>query len=335
MKKRPTISDIARAADVSMMTVSRAMNNKPGVSDAVRQRIQALADELGYRPSMIARSLATRQTATIGLVVPDIANPFFSHIARGAEDAGYRRGYNLVLMNTAEDLDREVAALDSLWQNEVDGAILCSSRLPIDELETHVERLPAAVLVNRMLSAALPATATINVNDTLGAQQAVAHFVSRERTRIAILAGPVYSISGQRRLDGYRAGLAAASLVFDPVMLEHCAPDFQGGYAGMNALLARRPRINAVFAFNDLVAAGAIEACQEQGKHVPDDIAVIGVDDTPLATMIRPRLTTVRVDLAGIGQLAMDTLLAIIDEADELAADALQVDPELVVRESA
>jgi LacI family transcriptional regulator len=335
MKKRPTISDIARAADVSMMTVSRAMNNKPGVSDAVRQRIQALADEMGYRPSMIARGLATRQTATIGLVVPDIANPFFAHIARGAEDAGYQRGYNLVLMNTAEDLDREVAALDSLWQNEVDGVILCSSRLPVDELETYVERMPAAVLVNRVLSSALPGVATINVNDALGAQQAVAHLASRQRTRIAILAGPVYSISGQRRLDGYRAGLAAASLGFDPVMLEHCTPDFQGGHTGMNALLGRRPRINAVFAFNDLVAAGAIEACQEQGKRVPDDIAVIGVDDTPLATMIRPRLTTVRADLAGIGQLAMATLLAIIDQGDDRPAEALQVDPELVVRESA
>ena len=116
MKKRPTVADVARAAGVSMMTVSRVMNDKPGVGEETRQQIRELANEMGYRPSQIARSLATRQTSSIGLVVPDIANPFFAQIARGAEDAAFEHHYSLFLINTAEEVKREIIALESLQQ---------------------------------------------------------------------------------------------------------------------------------------------------------------------------------------------------------------------------
>ncbi len=333
--KRPTIADVARAAGVSLMTVSRVMNNKPGVGEELRQQIQALADEMGYRPSQIARGLVTRQSSMVGLVVPTIDHHFFAAIARGAEDMAYEHGYNLVLVNTGDDLDREIAALDSLWQNEISAVILCSLRLSPDDLEASVGRFPAAVLINRELSMPLPHVATLNVNDNLGVQLAVEHFIRTGRQRIGILAGPVYSISGHRRLDGYRAGLAAANILFDPLLLEHCEPDFEGGYTAAAALLARRPKAEAIFAFNDLVAIGAMQACQEHGKNIPADIAVIGFDDLPLTSMVRPTLSTLHVDLNELGRTAMRMALELMERPGETPAAALQVDPELILRESA
>ncbi len=335
MKKRPTIADVARAAGVSMMTVSRVMNDKPGVGEEMRQQIRELANTMGYRPSQIARGLVTRQTSSIGLIVPDIANPFFAQIARGAEDAAFEHDYNLFLINTAENLDREMAALASLLQKEIDGVILCSSRLPPDELETHIQDFPAVVLFNRELGAPMPHVATLNVNDRLGGQRAVQHFVAHDRRRIAIIAGPVTSISGQRRLDGYRAGLQEAGIIFDPGRLEHCEPTTEGGRAAATAILTRRPRVDAIFAFNDLVAVGALQACEDAGKKVPDDVAVIGADDIPIATMLRPRLTTLHIDLPAIGAQAMTLVLGMIQDQTNGDGAAYEIEPELVIRESA
>jgi LacI family transcriptional regulator len=333
-KKRVTIAEVAQAAGVSIMTVSRAINEKPGVGPELRERIVALAEEMGYRPNHIARGLATRQTSTIGLMVPDITNPFFAQIARGAEDTAYEAGYNLFLINTAEETAREAAAFDSLWQREIDGAILCSSRLPADELESTVTRFPAVVLVNRELARPVPHVATINVNDQLGAQAAVQHFISQGRSRIALIAGPATSLSGQRRLDGYRAALKAAGLLFDPELLEHCAPTTEGGRAATHAVLRRRPKVDAIFAFNDLVAFGVLQACEEADRAVPEEIAVIGVDDVPLAQVVRPHLTTLRVNLPQLGRLAMQTLLSTINQEDAVMP-SYQIDPQLILRDSA
>ncbi len=335
MKKRTTIADVARAANVSLMTVSRVMNNKPGVSEELRQRILALAEEMDYRPSQIARGLATRQTSTVGLLVPDITNPFFAQIVRGVEDVAFERGYTIFLINFGESYERELAAFDSLWQKEIDGVIVCSSRLPIAELEEAIQRFPAVVLFNRELVTPMEHVTMININDQLGAELAVEHLVALGRRRIGLVAGPAISISAQRRLDGYRAALNAAKIVFDPAMIEYCPPFTDDGRAATHTLLARRPRTDAILAFNDLVAVGVMQACQEAGRRVPDDIAVIGCDDIPLATIIRPRLTTVHVDLNAIGRMLMESLLALIEGDGDDQPRAQRIDPILVVRESA
>ena len=333
MKKRTTLADIARSAGVSLMTVSRAVNNKPGISEELRGKILAMAEEVGYQPSHIARSLATNRTCTIGLVVPDNINPFFAQIARGVEDVAYENGYNIFLVNTAEILDREVAAHNSLWQKSIDGVILCSSRLPAEELETQTQRFPAAVLLNRELSSPLPKTVTINVNDLRGAQLAMQHFVNQGRSRIAYINGPATSTSARRRLDGYRAGLKTFDLPFDAQIVESCFPNTECGREATSLLLARRPDIDAIYAFNDLIAVGAMQICLEAGKHVPGDVAIIGVDDIPLATIIRPQLTTLHVNLSHIGRLAMHALLEIIE--GDASPSAIRIEPELYVRDSA
>lgn len=229
MKKRPTITDVAQAAGVSLMTVSRVVNDKPGVGEETRQRIRQLIEVMDYRPNEIARGLATRQTATVAIVVPDITNPFFAKIACGAEAVAFEKGYHLFLLNTAESTDREVAALDSLHQKEIDGVLLCSPRLPVDDLESTISQFAAVALFNRELPNPLPNVAQININDALGAQLAVQRFVATGRRRLALIAGPATSTSGQRRIDGYRTGLKEAGLAFDPQFMEHCQPFTEGG----------------------------------------------------------------------------------------------------------
>lgn len=333
MKKRPTINDVARIAGVSMMSVSRAVNNKPGLGEETRQKILRIADEIGYRPNQIARSLATQHTSTIGLMIPDVANPFFAQIARGAEDAAYENDYNVFLINTAEDIEREKSALDSLWQKEVDGAILCSPRLSLDELKPYLNRFPATVLVNRELDAPIPNVATVNVDDAFGTQKAVEHLVNTGRKRIALIAGPETSISSQRRRDGYRLGFASAQRTFDSTLIESCPPTTAGGYDAALKLLSRAPSVDAIICFNDLVAVGALQACTEQGWNVPADIAVIGADDIPLASLVRPPLSTLHVDQHAIGYQASSLLMGSL-AGEVLARQAILIRPDFILRSS-
>lgn len=333
MKRRLTLADIADAAGVSIMTVSRAINDKPGVSEEVRQAILDLVDRMGYRPNQIARSLVTEQTTSIGLIVPDNTNPFFAQIARGVEDAAYACKYSVFLVNTVENPTREMDALDSLWQKDVDGLIWCSARVSPEQLEAQISRFPFVVLLNRELEAPPPHTITINVNDWRGARLAVAHFLERGRRRIAYLNGPAHSVSAHRRLEGYRDAITEAGISLDEGLVDCCLPDTESGYEAALALLDRSPNVDAILAFNDLVAVGAMQACQAQGRRVPEDVAIIGFDDIPLATIIRPQLTTLHVDLRHIGEFAMQALL---DSMEAVACPStILIEPELYVRDSA
>jgi LacI family transcriptional regulator len=317
-----------------MMTVSRAINGREGINQETRDRILKIASELDYRPSQIARGLVTRQTTTLGLVMPDVANPFFAQIARGAEDVAYTHDYNLFLINTAEDLEREKRAVNSLLEKDIDGAIICSSRLEQNEIISFIEKLPAAVLVNRELSLPESKVATLNVNDCNGAMIAIDYLVNKGRKQIAMIAGPKLSISSQRRLDGYKTGLQNHGIKYSLDFVEHCFPTTQGGENAAIALLERCPDVDAILAFNDLVAIGVLRACLAKGKSVPQDIAIIGADDIPLAALTNPSLTTLHVDLNALGEQAMLALLQLINSPLE-AARKIVVQPELKIRESA
>lgn len=316
-----------------MMTVSRAINNRPGVGEELRQSILTLAEEMGYRPNQIARSLVTNRTMSIGLIVPDNTNPFFAQIARGFEDAAYALDYNVFLVNTVEDPVRECAVLDSLWQKDVDGVMWCSARVAAAELEMQITRFPAVVLLNRDLEP-LPLNATtINVNDYRGAGLAVRYLLAQGRRRIALLNGPQHSISAQRRLAGYRDTLNEAGMPPIPALEYCCLPDTESGYEAALELFHSHPTVDAVLAFNDLVAIGVMQACYTVGRRVPEDVAIIGFDDIPLATIIRPQLTTLHVDLQHIGELAMQQLQHLIEGTAE--PSAIVIEPQLIVRDTA
>jgi LacI family transcriptional regulator len=329
--QRCTLEDVAKAVGVSIMTVSRAFNGRSGVGLEARRRILETAASLGYHPSRVARGLAGRKTSTLGIVLPDISNPFFSILAKGATDVARVADKNVFIMNTDEDPALEEEALASLAGEAIDGVIVAGSRLPKAALEVAIARFDAAVFINRAPIG--PRVDAVNVDDEFGAAEAVAYLIGRSRHRIACIAGPKSSVSGSRRLAGYRKGLKAGGLPFDPSLIERCMPTLEGGEEALRALLGRTPAIDAIVAYNDLAAIGAMRALFETGRSVPGDVAVIGADDMPYATVVRPALSTIRVDIATLGRSAMSRLLA-LGEGSRLDPSQM-IRPELILRESA
>jgi LacI family transcriptional regulator len=336
MTRRVTMSDVAREAGVSLMTVSRVVNNKGEVSSATRQHVQAVIERLGYRPSGIARGLATQRTHTLGLVMLDVANPFFSDVARGAEHVAYAEGYNVFLCNTDEDPQRELDVLQSLEEKRVDGVVLCSSRLDDHELRTAVVRHPAVVLVNRRLEPVdgENGVGVVMLDDEAGGRMATQHLLDSGHRAIGFLAGPPASRSGRQRAKGYRGAMAAAGRPDDPAWGRHCSPTVEGGREAARELLTAHPELSALFCYNDLVAVGALQACADLGRTVPHDIAVVGFDDIPLAALVTPPLTTCHVSRYELGDRAMRLLLDQIRGCPE-GYRKIVLQPELIVRASA
>ncbi|MBE2224799.1 MAG: substrate-binding domain-containing protein, partial [Anaerolineae bacterium] len=255
-------------------------------------------------------------------------------IARGVENVAHAHSYNVFLLNTDEDIDREMTALNSLWEKRVDGLILCSSRLDQAQLTVRLERFPFVVLVNRFLETAVSSVCTINVDDEGGAKQAVDFFIASGHTHVAFAAGPEHSLSSQRRLAGYRLSLSAHQLPFRQEFIKHCVPDSEGGYAAAMSLLNNYPEITAVLAFNDLTATGVMRACADMNRHVPNDVAIIGSDDIPLASLVTPALSTLRIGKRELGAAAMRILTQLMN-GNQMLEDCHQIiEPELVLRQS-
>lgn len=331
MSRRVTMADVAREAGVSLMTVSRALNDKEGISEATRERIQEVIVRLGYRPSSIARGLVTKRTGTIGLVVPDNSNPFFSEVARGIEHTAYANSYSVFLCNTEEDPQREKAVLHSLAEKYVDGLVLCSSRLNEDDLRLCLRDFSAQVLVNRLLDST---TADIILTHSEEGQRlAVAHLLKRGHRRIGILAGPERSYGSRTRLKGYADAFAETKIAYEPDWIQHCSPTVDASQRITVELLQRHPELTALACYNDLVAVGALKACSTLGVSVPSDIAIVGFDDIPLASLVTPALTTIHVQRYALGRMAGETLMRQLRGEKTRSVQMFPV--HLVTRESA
>jgi LacI family transcriptional regulator len=328
---RSTAQDIARAAGVSIMTVSRAINNQPGVGEKTRKRIMEIAEEYNYRPSRLARGLASRRNTNIGVVIPDIANPFFAILAKAAMDLARASDLNAFIMNTDENPVMELAAFDSLLEEQIDGVIISGSRLPLRRLETALKRFKYPVLVNSDLRA--PGIENVDVDDKAAIIKAVHHLVQSGRRRIGFIAGPKESSSSRRRLAGLHAGFELGGLAFDPNAVENCIPDIDGGARAIIALTERNPSLDAVIAYNDITAIGAIRGLAKLGRRVPDDLAVVGFDDVPYASLVRPSLTTLHIDIPALGRQAMKILLDL--RGNRPLQAPMPILAELIVRESA
>jgi LacI family transcriptional regulator len=329
------MSDVARQAKVSLMTVSRVINNKGDVSSETRQRVLEIITSLGYRPSAIARSLATKETSTIGLVVPDVSNSFFAEITQGVERLAYSRGYHVFLCNTEEDPQRELAVIQSLEEKRVDGLILCSSRLEEEKLIDIMGHLPAVVLINRRLHQTVEDTFdSVTLDDERSGWVATRHLIQSGHQLIGFLAGPPASYSGAARRKGFLTALQEAGIDLVEGWMKHCQPSVEGGYEATRSLLGTYPQLTALFCFNDLVAVGALQACDELKRRVPEDLAIVGHDDIPVAALVSPALTTCRVPRYELGARAVNALLERLrDSPGDCNQSILQ--PELVIRESA
>jgi DNA-binding LacI/PurR family transcriptional regulator len=325
---RPTITDVARRAGVSKSLVSLVMRGADHVSALRREAVTRAAAELGYRPNAMARSLVQRRTHIVGVMLSDLHNPFFADIVAGIQDEAVRTGYK-VLVNTGYRVaPREADALETLLQLRADGMILAGPVLE-DEVILQASREVPIVLVGREAHA--PSVDSVTNDDHLGAEFAVEHCVSLGHRRIAHIDGG-HGAGAPDRRRGYetamrRLGLGEHVLVVEGTFTE------EGGHRGCLALLARDPRPTAIFVSNDLAAIGALNAIEESGLKVPDDVSLVGYDNTSLAALRHISLTTIHQPRLEMGRLALSTLLERIDDGRAQPRRAV-LTPTLVARAS-
>lgn len=320
-----TIKDVAREADVSVATVSRALNGQDNVAPAVRERVQAVAQRLRYTPHHAARSLSSRRTRTIGVVLPDLYGEFFSELMFGIDQVAREHGLHLLVSSYHGDPQEQGDALRAM-RGRVDGLLVMSPYDDVDGvLAEALAILPDAVMIG---SRAIASGRRVGIDNHAGALAMTAHLAGLGHRRIAFIAGPDDNFDARERLRGYRDGMALHAPDVAPEVLPGDFREDSGARAA-ERLLALPTLPDAVFAANDMMALGCLSVLSAAGKAVPGDIAVAGFDDIPLARYVPPGLTTIRVDIAALGADAMRRLLY----ADAGDADRLRV-PRLVVRAS-
>lgn len=331
MGARPTIYDVARLAGVSTATVSRALNGTGQIAPATRRAIEEAVERLGYRANSVARSLVTKSTQTIALLLPDITNPFYAALVGGVQEYTLAHGYTMLLCTTEGDAAREEQYLSLLRAQQVDGALVDGLRLPPDRIARFVrDGFPIVCLDRDVASDSVP---LVQVDNRLGGRLATEHLLGLGHVRIGHVTGdPELGISGERRA-GYQEALAAAGIPAEARFVAGGRFTEESGYEGTRALLAGAPDLTAVFVANDLSALGALRAIAESGRHVPADVSVVGFDDLRLAPFTVPPLTTIRQPAAEIARLATAILLG-LGRGETVAETRHLLRPTLVVRAS-
>lgn len=339
MSSQPTMSDVARLAGVDASTVSRALNGRTPSSlrPETVAKVQAAAEQLGYRPNVLARGLRTQRTHTIGLLVPDVTNPFFPPIIRGIEDALIPTGHVLLTANTDNEPEREEQGLDNLIARQVDGVMLATSHLDVATDADRLAGIPTVLVNRRDRSSQVPA---VLPDDVTGVRLVVEHLHRLGHRRIGLISGPPDTSTGRDRRDTFIAACADHGIVADRIV--HADRyDLPSGRRAANTLLdGGTPTPTAVFASNDLLAVGALTAMRARGLRVPDDVSLAGYNDMPLVDLLDPALTTVRIDQYLMGRRAAEVMLELLDRDPALRADHrgvapdVTIVPELIVRRS-
>jgi LacI family transcriptional regulator len=329
-----TLRDVARVAGVHPGTVSRALNPQTRglVNERTARRVQAAAEELGYRPNPIARGLRTNRSNTIGVLVPDLMNPLFAAVVRGIEDGLREAGYTPLIANTDNDGERERIAYEAMSARQVDGFIAATARRDHWLLADQVQSGPKLVLVNRRVdSDAIPA---VTGDDHQGVRLAVEHLIELGHRRIAHLAGSQALYTGWSRHQGFVDAMARAGLEVDPglVVFSDAFTEREGARC-CSQLLERRRDFTAIVAGNDLLALGCYDALEARNLRCPEDVSVVGYNDMPFVDRFRPPLTTVRVPHYELGATAAELMLEQLQER-ETPPRQLLLAPELVARGS-
>jgi LacI family transcriptional regulator len=332
-----SIRDLAKRAGISVATVSRVLNNYPDVSSETRQKVLALAQEMNYRPSAAARSLVTRRSHIIGVfflqdfVADMILHPFFQEVMVGFKRAVGAAGYDLLFFTSSRPDDGQFTYLRRCRHHQVDGVVL----MGVNRSDPQIVELAASGIPCMSIDVDLlgKRSGYVLSDNRTGAMQAVRHLISLGHGRIALINGPPTSRPAHDRFVGYRDALAEAGLPYRPEYVLDYDFTWQHGYASMQTLLDLPEPPTAVFAAADHTAMGAIKAIRERGLHVPEDMAMVGFDDIEVATMVHPALTTIRQDKDGLGRVAGEALIHLIED-NRYSPPILTLPTELVVRES-
>jgi LacI family transcriptional regulator len=328
-----TIKDVARSSGVSSMTVSRVINGSEHVRPATRQRVERAIAELGYVPSRLARGLTRQKTGTLALIVPDVANPFFTLIVRGAEDVARRAGYRIILCDTRADLAIEREVIEEMIAHRVEGIAIA----PVsDRSRGHLERLARFGVQFVLIDRTVPGVESdVVVGDSLGgARRLVEHLISHGHRRIGFITESDDVSTARDRRQGYLAALAAAGVELDPSLIVYSTVDPPGGFDGMRLLLELAEPPTAVFTVNNLVAVGAIEAVRAHHLEVPDDVALVCYDDIEYASRLYPFLTVMSQPAETLGKLGTQLLLERIEGRAPEQPRLVVLPAQFVVRQS-
>jgi LacI family transcriptional regulator len=341
-RSRVSRDDVARLAGVSTALVSYVINDGPRpVAPATRARVLRAVEELGYRPNHVARSLRAQRTFSLGILVPEVGNPFYAEVAKGIEDEVFGRGYTLTVGNTQGSAERRRSYTQNLIERRVDAIFFDFTGVGPDELEL-LERSGVIGIyigtIDELPDGVRHQLPSVTMDGEPAGYEIGRRFVDQGHTRVACIVSdfppPPMSGAPWRRVEGVRRALREASL--DAVVVS-TGQSLEDGYRTAAGLLAADDRPTAIFAFNDVIATGVLRRAADEGLVVPDDLAVCGFDDIELARFLQPRLTTVAVPKAEMGSLAERTVVEALDrklEPDELAGRDLTVDLHLVVRDS-
>jgi LacI family transcriptional regulator len=303
-----TIKDVADRANVSIATVSRVLNNNRYVSPDLRERVQQAIRDLKYEQNVMARNLRRNQSVTLGVIIPDATNPFFAEVTRGVEDVCFERGFIVILCNTSEDTHRAASYLSTLYQHRVAGIVLVTPGDLREELRYHIDKGDPLVLVDRPLPD-VPADMVTSDNYG-GGYQAIRHLVELGHRRIGLITGGHHLQTTKERYAGVQAALKAAAIPLEPgLVYEQGDYMARSGYEGLAALMQVPHPPTAVFAFNDLMALGALSYAYDHHIHIPDDLSIIGFDDIQASEFFVPALTTIAQPRYELGRIAAELLI--------------------------
>lgn len=301
-----TIYDVAREANVSMATVSRVVNGNPNVKPATRKKVLNTIERLGYRPNAVARGLASKKTTTVGVIIPDISNIFFSELARGIDDIATMYKYNIILSNSDQNKEKELRLINNMFEKQVDGLIYMGAGIT----EEHVQQL-------RTSSVPVALAATIDATETIPSVNIDYEQAAYEATTLLIENGtkhPIYisdtgdSAVNQKKLEGFKRAIKEAKQELNEDYIIHTSLSYKAGEEVAKKIVEMGDYPKAIFAGSDELALGIIHGLQDQGVQVPTDVEVVGFDNTRLATMVRPTLTSVVQPMYDIGAVAMRLL---------------------------
>jgi len=309
------IRQIAKRAGVSIATVSRALNNKGPIREETRQKILAIAQELDYRPNPMAQSLTTKQTSTIGLILPELVDEFFMNIIHSIDEEAFHASYFLMVASSHSQRDVVETLLDFMGSGRVDGVILMAPQMNIEIMQlVHRSKRPV-VLLNSSLKR--EGVVSFNINNFQGAYSITDHLLQHGYRRIAMIQGPIGNVDAEERYRGYCEALAARDLKVDPKLIVAGQFTEDSGYYAFNRLMSQRDRPRAIFAANDMMSIGAYEAARRFQLRIPEDVAIVGFDDIYATRLLSPRLTTVHVPIDELGTKAIRYLFRMISaEAD-------------------
>jgi len=321
-----SIKEVAKLAGVSVATVSRVLNDKGYVGQRTREMVEQAIKELNYKPNEVARSLFKKQSSTIGLIVPDIMNPYFPELARAVEDTASKFGYNVILCNSDEDRVKEQAYLDMLQQNYVNGIIVSSNTMTAEQV---IKLNIPVVSIDREISKGLP---TIVVENMKGAHKATRYLMSKGCSRIAHIRGPQGVVNADERCEGYREVVQQESWFSESYIVDGDY-DMEASIEATLELLKTHSEIDGIFAANDIMAIGAMKAASQLGIRVPDELAIVGFDGIKLSSVTIPELTTIVQPIYEMGEKATKMLVSLMNQ-QEVGQTYYKFDVDLIERNS-